>query len=68
MFNDALSGVSRNEDAFNDQVKDSFGRSIDEDVFQPLINGIQQMQTAHEEAEAIRMQNQALTMELRMIL
>lgn len=68
MFNDIISGLSRTEDSFNRQVKDAFGRSIDEDVFQPAIEELQKLERTRSEAELREKEIQALTMELRMIL
>lgn len=68
MFNDIISGLSQTEDAFNRQVRDAFGRSIDEDVFQPAIDELQQLERTRGEAELREKEIQALTLELRMIL
>lgn len=68
MFNDIISGLSRTEEAFNRQVRDAFGRSIDEDVFQPAIDKLQQLELTRGEAELREKEIQALTLELRMIL
>jgi hypothetical protein len=68
MFNDIISGLSRTEEDFNRQVKDAFGRSINEDVFQPVIEEIQKLEHTRCEAELREREIQALTLELRMIL
>lgn len=68
MFNDILSGLLRIEDAFNRQVRDSFGRSVDEEVFRPATDKLQQLEYARSEAELKEKEIQALTLELRMIL
>lgn len=68
MFDDIISGLSRTEEAFNGQVKDAFGRSIDEEVFQPAIDAIQQLERTRGESELMEKEIQALTLELRMIL
>jgi len=68
MFNDIISGLSRTEEAFNGQVRDAFGRSIDEEVFQPAIDELQQLERTRGEAELREKEIQALTLELRMIL
>lgn len=68
MFNDIISGLSRTEEAFNRQVRDAFGRSIDEDVFQPAIDKLQQLELTRGEAELREKEIQALTLELRTIL
>ena len=44
MFNDIISGLSRTEEAFNGQVRDAFGKSIDEAVFQPAIDELRQLE------------------------
>ena len=68
MFNDIISGLSRTEEAFNGQVRDAFGKSIDEEVFQPAIDKLQQLELVRGEAELREKEIQALTLELRMIL
>jgi len=68
MFNDIISGLSQTEDTFRGQVRDAFGRSIDEDVFLPVIEEFQKLERAHAEAELREKEIQALTLELRMIL
>lgn len=68
MFNDIISGLSQTEDAFNGQVRDAFGRSIDEDVFQPAVDELQRLDRTRGEAELREKEIQALTLELRMIL
>lgn len=68
MFNDIISGLSRTGEAFNRQVRDAFGRSTDEDVFQPAIDKLQQLELTRGEAELREKEIQALTLELRMIL
>lgn len=68
MFNDIISGLSQTEDAFNSQVRDAFGRSIDEEVFQPAIDELQQLERTRGEVELREKEIQALTLDLRMIL
>ncbi len=68
MFNDIISGLSRTEETFNRQVRDAFGRSIDEEVFQPALDALQQLERTRGEAEGMEKEIQALTRELRMIL
>lgn len=68
MFNDIISGLLQTEEAFNGQVRDAFGRSIDEEVFQPAINELRQLERTRGEAELGEKEIQALTLELRMIL
>lgn len=68
MFNDIISSLSRTEEAFNEQVRDAFGKSIDEAVFQPAIDELRQLEHTHGEAELREKEIQALTLELRMIL
>ena len=68
MFNDIISGLSRAEEDFNRQVRDAFGRSIDEEVFQPAIDELQRLERTCGEAELREKEIQALTLELRMIL
>lgn len=68
MFNDIISGLSRVEEAFNGQVRDAFGRSIDKEVFQPAMDELRQLERVHGEAELVEKEIQALTLELRMIL
>lgn len=68
MFNDIISGLLRTEEAFNGQVRDAFGRSIDEEVFQPAIDKLQRLEHTRGEAVLREKEIQALTLELRMIL
>lgn len=68
MFNDIISGLSHREETFIEQVRDAFGRSIDEEVFQPAIDELQRLECTRSEAELRKKEIQALTMELRMIL
>lgn len=68
MFDDIISGLSRAEEAFNGQVKDVFGRSIDKEVFQPVIDELQRLELTRSEAEVREKEIHAITLELRMIL
>ena len=68
MFHEIISGLSRTEETFNGQVRDAFGRSVDEEVFQPAIAELQQLERTYDEAELREKEIQALTLELRMIL
>lgn len=68
MFNDIISGLLRTEEIFNGQVRDAFGRSIDEQVLRPAIDELQQLERTRGEAELGEREIQALTLELRMIL
>lgn len=68
MFNEIISGLSQTEEAFIGQVRDAFGSSIDEEVFQPAIDELQRLERTRGEAERMEKEIQALTIELRMIL
>ena len=68
MFNDIISGLTRTEEVFNQQVRDTFGRSIDDNVFRPALEELQRLENTHNEAEFRVREIQALTLELRMIL
>lgn len=68
MFNEIITGLSRAEETFIGQVRDTFGRSIDEAVFQPVIDELQQLERTCGEAELREKEIQALTLELRMVL
>lgn len=68
MFHDIISGLSQTEEVFNSQVRDVFGRSIDENVFQPALEELQRLERTHDEAEFREREIHALTLELRMIL
>lgn len=68
MFEEISSELSRTRDVFNSHVKDAFGSSIDEEVFQHVIESLQSLESAHNEAEFKKKEIQALTFELRTIL
>ncbi len=68
MFDDVLGGLRQTKEAFNEKIQDAFGRSIDKNVFIPIDDELNHLESAYSEAEIKIQEIQTLTIELRMIL
>lgn len=68
MFEDTINSLRQSRSSFEEKVQDSFGRSIDDKVFNPADNELGRLEGAYSEAELKKREIQAITMELRTIL
>ena len=68
MFEDTINSLRQSRSSFEDKVQDSFGRSINDKVFDPTDNELGRLEGAYNEAELKKCEIQAITMELRTIL
>lgn len=68
MFSEIIAGLSRAEEEFVGQVRDSFGNSVDEQAFRPMLEELRMLELTSEESEQKVKEIQLLTIELRMIL
>lgn len=68
MFEDTINSLRQSRSSFEDKVQDSFGRSIDDKVFDPTDNELGRLEGAYNEAELKKREIQAITLELRTIL
>lgn len=68
MFEDTINSLRQSRSSFEDKVQDSFGRSINDKVFDPTDNELGRLEGAHNEAELKKREIQAITLELRTIL
>lgn len=68
MFEDTLNSLRQSRGSFEEKVQDSFGRSINDKVFDPADNELGRLEGAYSEAELKKREIQAITMELRTIL
>ena len=68
MFEDVINRVRQVKEEFQDHISDSFGRSIVNDVFDPLEAEEQKLHYEYEMAEGKMNEVKVLTAELRMIL
>lgn len=68
MFEDTINSLRQSRSAFEDKVQDSFGRSINDKVFDPTDNELGRLEGAYNEAELKKLEIQSITMELRTIL
>ena len=68
MFEETINELHQSRNSFDDKVQDSFGKSIDDNVFDPLHGELKKLEGAYAEAETKMSAIHALTMELRIIL
>ena len=68
MFEDIINSLRQSRSSFEDKVQDSFGRSINEKVFDPVDNELGRLEGAYNEAELKMKEIQAITLQLRTIL
>lgn len=68
MFEDTINSLRQSRSSFENKVQDSFGRSINDKVFDPTDNELGRLEGAYREAELKKQEIQAITMELRTIL
>ena len=65
MFGDVQGFLYNEKEKFNEKVRDEFGKSIDESVFESSINSVHQLEQAYSEAENTMAQVQAMLAEAR---
>ena len=68
MFDEIAYNWNRSKVVFCNSVKDSFGYSIEKEMYDSVCNEISGLQRGYEEAELKKKEIQMLTLELRMIL
>ena len=68
MFEDAIKSLRNTQSEFDSKVKDSFGKSIDEKVFEPVNEELEKLKHEYELAELKMNEIKVLTLELRTIL
>lgn len=67
MFEDSINSLNQTRNEFDSVVKDSFGKSIDEKVFEPVEKELHSLENEYSLAEMKKNEIRMLTMELRMI-
>lgn len=67
MFEDTINGLKQTSTEFDSKVKDSFGRSIDEKVFDPVEAELEKLESEYLAAEMKMNEIKMITMELRTI-
>lgn len=65
MFGDIQGFLASEKSRFNEKVRDDFGKSIDETVFESSINTVHQLEQAYSEAENTMAQVQSMLAEAR---
>ena len=68
MFEDAINSLRQSRSLFENKVQDSFGRSINEKVFDLTDNELGRLEGAYNEAELKIKEIEAITLKLRTIL
>lgn len=68
MFDDTINALRSTQSDFNSKVKDAFGKSIDENVFEPVNEEIDKLKHEYEIAELKMNEIKILTLELGTIL
>lgn len=68
MFEETEALLNRTQSVFDSRIQDSFGKSIDEKVFEPAGGEIRRLELAYAEAERRMHEINAITAELRTIL
>lgn len=68
MFDDTINALRSTQSDFNSKVKDAFGKSIDENVFEPVNEEIDKLKHEYEIAKLKMNEIKVLTLELRTIL
>lgn len=67
MFKDTINGLRQTRTELDSKVKDSFGRSIDEKVFDPIETELVKLDSEYSAAEMKMNEIKIITMELRTI-
>lgn len=67
MFEDTINGLRQTRTEFDSKVKDSFGGSIDEKVFDPVDSELGKLENEYSVAEMEMDEVKMITMELRTI-
>lgn len=67
MFEGTNARLHQCQSEFNAKIQDSFGKSIDGEVFMPLEEGLDSLEFTYKEAEIKIAEITAITAELRMI-
>lgn len=67
MFEDTYGRLRQIQSTFDSKVQDSFGRSINDNVFKPTDTELGRLETAYAEAEMKMAEIKAITFELRTI-
>ena len=68
MFEDTIGRLRQSQSTFRSQVRDSFGREIDDKVFEPIDAELGRLKMAYTEAEMKMAEMKVITVELRMII
>ena len=68
MFNETINCLQQARSNFEEKVQDNFGKSISNDVFEPVENELGRLEGAYSEAEVKKSEINAITLELRTIL
>ena len=68
MFEETINCLRQCRSLFDDKVQDSFGRAIDDEVFDLVDNELGRLEGAYNEAELKKLEINAITLELRTIL
>ena len=68
MFDDTINALKSTQSDFNSKVKDAFGKSIDENVFELVNEELEKLKHEYELAEIKMNEIKVLTLELRTIL
>ena len=68
MFDDTINALRSTQSDFDSKVKDAFGKSIDENVFEPVNEELEKLKHEYELAELKMNEIKVLTLELRTIL
>lgn len=68
MFEDTISNLHQSRDAFSSKIQDSFGKSIEDKVFEPANCELNKLEGVYSEAELKMYEINAIIMELRTII
>lgn len=68
MFKRIITRVVGTKEMFGEQVRDAFGRSIDHDVFQPILDELGKLECTYKDVKDREGEIQILTEKLRMLL
>lgn len=68
MFDEIIIELEKNKEEFISKVKDSFGYSIENKVYKPVIEKVYELNQEYEITEMKMREIDTITMELRMIL
>jgi hypothetical protein len=68
MFEDPINSLNQTKNEFDGVVKDVFGKSIDENVFEPVEKELHSLENEYSIAEMKKNEIMMLTLELRTII